>query len=122
LSQIARSGLGLQEHGTPFLGKLSQQTRLTAHLAMISQDELVLIDRVAPAGQQQLPTWIGKRLPIHCAGTRKSLMAYMTEEQLHHHFQQGFIRYNENPTGSASTCFIVSGWRGSSVPVDGLCP
>lgn len=101
LANRSMIGLGVREHATPFLRKLAQQTGLTAHLAMISQDELVLIDRVAPAGQQQLPTWIGKRLPIHCTGTGKALMAYMPEEQLHHHFQQGFIRYNENTIVSA---------------------
>jgi DNA-binding IclR family transcriptional regulator len=96
LANRSMIGLGLREHAAPFLRRLAQHTGLTAHLAVISQDELVLIDRVAPAASQQLPTWIGKRLPIHCTGTGKALMAYMPDEQLRHHFQQGFVRYNEN--------------------------
>jgi DNA-binding IclR family transcriptional regulator len=79
-----------------------QQTGLTAHLALISQAELVLIDKISPPESEPLPTWIGKRLPIHCTATGKVLMAYMPEEQLEHHIQQGFIRYNENTIVSAA--------------------
>jgi len=95
-------GLGVREQALPFLRILAEQSKLTVHLAVVSQDDVVLIDKVAPTGYPQLPTWVGKRLPIHCTGTGKALMAYMAEDQLEHHFRQGFIRYNENTIVSAA--------------------
>jgi DNA-binding IclR family transcriptional regulator len=89
-------GLGLREQALPFLRELAERSQLTVHVAVISQDDVVLIEKVAPSGHPQLATWVGKRLPIHCTGTGKALMSYMPQEQLEHHFRQGFIRYNDN--------------------------
>lgn len=89
-------GLDLRERAAPFLRLLAEQTQLTVHIAVISQNDVVLIDKVGPSGHPSLPTWIGKRLPIHCTGTGKALLAYMSEVEIEHHFRQGFIRYNDN--------------------------
>jgi DNA-binding IclR family transcriptional regulator len=88
--------LGLREQAIPFLRLLAEQTQLTVHIAVISQNDVVLIDKVAPMGKPSLPTWVGKRLPIHCTGTGKALLAYMSEHEIDHHFRHGFIRYNDN--------------------------
>jgi DNA-binding IclR family transcriptional regulator len=69
---------------------------------VIAQNEVVLIDKVAPLAGQQLATWVGKRMPIHCTGLGKALMAYLSEEQIEYHIKQGLIRYNENTIVSAS--------------------
>jgi DNA-binding IclR family transcriptional regulator len=96
-------GLDIRERAAPFLRALVQQTGLTVHLAVVSQtSELILIDKTEPQGNEQLPTWIGKRLPLHCSATGKALMAYMPEEQLLNHIRQGFVRYNENTIVSAT--------------------
>jgi DNA-binding IclR family transcriptional regulator len=94
--------LGVREPAAPFLRTLMQKTGLTVHLGVIAQNEVVLIDKVAPAASQQLATWVGKRMPIHCTGLGKALMAYEREEQIEYHIKQGLIRYNENTIVSAS--------------------
>lgn len=94
--------LGVREPAAPFLRTLMQQTGLTVHLGVISQNEVVLIDKVAHTGGQQMATWVGKRLPIHCTGMGKALMAYLPEEQIEYHIKLGLIRYNENTIVSAS--------------------
>jgi DNA-binding IclR family transcriptional regulator len=94
--------LGVREPAAPFLRTLMQKTGLTVHLGVIAQNEVVLIDKVAPAAGQQLATWVGKRMPIHCTGMGKALMAYLPEEQIEYHIRQGLIRYNENTIVSAS--------------------
>jgi DNA-binding IclR family transcriptional regulator len=102
LASRSLRGLGIREHAAPFLRALMQQTGLTVHLGVISQNEVVLIDKVAPTGGHQVATWIGKRLPIHCTGAGKALMAYLPEEQVEYHIAQGLIRYNDNTIVSAS--------------------
>jgi DNA-binding IclR family transcriptional regulator len=94
--------LGVREPAAPFLRTLMQKTGLTVHLGVIAQNEVVLIDKVAPAAGQSLATWVGKRMPIHCTGLGKALMAYLAEEQIDYHIKQGLIRYNENTIVSAS--------------------
>ena len=93
--------LGVREPAAPFLRTLMQKTGLTVHLGVIAQNEVVLIDKVAPAAGQSLATWVGKRMPIHCTGMGKALMAYLPEEQIDYHIKQGLIRYNENTIVSA---------------------
>jgi IclR family KDG regulon transcriptional repressor len=93
--------LGVREPAAPFLRTLMQKTGLTVHLGVIAQDEVVLIDKVAPATSQRLATWVGKRMPIHCTGLGKALMAHLPEKQVEYHIQRGLIRYNDNTIVSA---------------------
>jgi DNA-binding IclR family transcriptional regulator len=105
LLELASRSLGslwVREPAAPFLRALMLKTGLTVHLGVIAQNEVVLIDKVAPAAGQQLATWVGKRMPIHCTGLGKALMAYLPEEQIQSHIKQGLIRYNENTIVSAS--------------------
>src|SRR6476659_5921113 len=75
LLELARHSLecpGVREPAAPFLRTLMQKTGLTVHLGVIAQNEVVLIDKMAPVTLQQLPTWVGKRMPIHCTGLGKA--------------------------------------------------
>jgi DNA-binding IclR family transcriptional regulator len=96
LASSSLVSLGVRQRAAPFLRGLMEQTNLTVHLAVIVQNELVLIDKVAPPGPLQLATWIGKRLPVHCTGAGKALLAYMPQDRLGCVLSAGLIRYNEN--------------------------
>lgn len=102
LASRSLGSLGVREPAAPFLRALMLKTGLTVHLGVIAQNEVVLIDKVAPAAGQQVATWVGKRMPIHCTGLGKALMAHLPEEQIQSHIKQGLIRYNENTIVSAS--------------------
>ena len=93
--------LGVCRTAAPFLRRLMQRTGLTVHLGVLSQNEVVLIDRVAPGFGQQMATWVGKRMPIHCTGLGKALMAFLPSEQIEFRIKQGLIRYNDNTIVSA---------------------
>jgi DNA-binding IclR family transcriptional regulator len=88
--------LGIREYAAPLLHAIMEKTGLTVHLAAISQNELVIIDKVSPPGTLQLATWVGKRLPLHCTGAGKSLLAYLADEQVERHIKHGLTRYNDN--------------------------
>jgi DNA-binding IclR family transcriptional regulator len=38
---------------------------------------VVLIEKVEPPSIFRLPTWVGQRLPLHCTGLGKALLAYL---------------------------------------------
>ena len=69
---------------------------MTVHLGVIVQNEVVLVDKVAPAVGLQMATWVGKRLPIHCTALGKALLAYLPSDQIEQYLKNGLIRYNEN--------------------------
>lgn len=96
LANSSLTGLSIREQANTFLRQLVAQTQLTAHLGVLVQGEVVIVDKVAPKGLRQLPTWVGKRLPVHCTGTGKTLMAYQPVETIHQFLSIGLIRYNEN--------------------------
>jgi DNA-binding IclR family transcriptional regulator len=85
----------------PLLGQLMQKTGLTVHLGVLSQNEVVLIHKAAPCDGQQMATWVGKRMPIHCTGLGKALMAFLPSAQIDFRIKQGLLRYNENTIVSA---------------------
>lgn len=97
LANMALSGLELREIAAPFLRALSEETRLTVHLAILERSEAVLIDKVEPPGQYRLATWLGKRMDVHCTGVGKALIAYLPDEELSRLVRdRGLPRHNEN--------------------------
>jgi DNA-binding IclR family transcriptional regulator len=90
------TGADIREPAAPHLRCLVEQTGLTVHLGVLAQNEVVLIGKWSPPGRPTVPTWIGKRMPWHCTGTGKALMAYAPEAQLNAAIRRGLVRYNEN--------------------------
>ena len=76
LANMAVSGLKLREQAAPYLYSLMQQTRMTAHMAILEQSEAILIAKVEGPGAGRQATWFGKRMEIHCTGLGKAIIAY----------------------------------------------
>ena len=97
LANMALSGLKLREQGTPLLFSLMQRTGLTSHMAILEQNEAVLIAKVESPGARPLATWIGKRMEVHCTGLGKALIAHLREEHLSELLKERTLpRHNEN--------------------------
>src|ERR1035437_5962095 len=84
LANIVLSGLSVREQGAPFLRKLVDQTRLTAHMAVLEEGEAVLIEKIVPATApvSKIATWAGKRIQLHCTALGKALLAHLTESEI----------------------------------------
>jgi len=97
LANMALNGVKLREQAAPFLQTLMQRSRLTVHMAILEEDEAVLIEKVEPPGLVRLATWIGKRLELHCSGVGKCLLVYLPESEfLRLVRDRGLTRNNEN--------------------------
>ncbi|MEP6775558.1 MAG: IclR family transcriptional regulator, partial [Chloroflexota bacterium] len=57
---------------------------------------VVLIEKVEPPSIFRLATWVGQRLPLHCTGLGKALLAYLPEAELDQIIKAGLLRHNEN--------------------------
>jgi DNA-binding IclR family transcriptional regulator len=98
---MALSGHSLRDHSFSFLHRLVLNTGLTAHLAVMEEGEVILIDRIEPQGSHKLATWVGKRIGLHCTALGKALIAHLPAAELDDLIgKQGLIRYNENTIAS----------------------
>jgi len=101
LANTAISGLKLREEAAPFLRSLVEKTGLTVHMAILEQDEAVLISKVEPPETSRLATWLGKRMDVHCTGLGKALIAQLPQEELSRLIgAHGLPRHNENTVAS----------------------
>jgi DNA-binding IclR family transcriptional regulator len=95
LANSTLSRLRIREQARPVLRALMEETGLTVHLAILDQNEAVIIEKVEPPADR-LATWVGKRMPLHCTGTGKALMAYLPQAVRDQVISYGLIRYNDN--------------------------
>ncbi len=102
LANMALAGIELREVAHPFLNALMESTRLTIHMAILEQNEAVLVDKFEPTGLWRLATWIGKRMDAHCTGVGKALLAYMPAESLDNLLKErGLPRHNQKTISSS---------------------
>jgi DNA-binding IclR family transcriptional regulator len=103
LAKLALCRIGLRERAAPFLRELMRRTHLTVHMAILEQDEAVVVEKFEPPGMLQLASFVGKRMELHCSGVGKALLAYLSEDELARLARQrGFVRYNENTITSVT--------------------
>ncbi len=97
LANMALAGMKLREQAAPFLHDLARKTDLTIHLAILEQNEAVLIDKVEPPGTLRLATWLGKRMDVHCTAVGKALIAFLPEPDVDRLIRErGLPRHNDN--------------------------
>ena len=102
LANLAISKIKIREVATPFLRHLAETSHMTAHLAILEQGEVVIVEKFDSVGSLKVATWIGKRMDMHCTGVGKAAIAYLPEEELDSLIhKRGLPRHNENTVVSA---------------------
>jgi len=96
LANMAMSGLNLRKVASPSLRALKEATGLTVHMAILEQNEAVIIEKVESPYQLRLGTWVGKRMGVHCTAVGKALISHWTDEEIDRLIKYGLPRYNEN--------------------------
>ncbi len=100
LASAALGGRALRDQASPYLRQLRENTQLTCHMAVLEQDEVVLIEKFEPLGSR-VNTWVGKRLEIHCTALGKCLAAYLSGEEVEKLVRRrGMFRHNDNTIAS----------------------
>ena len=101
LANMAMNGLNLRKIAAPHLRTLMLQTGLTVHLAILEQNEAVIIEKAESPYTPKVETWVGKRMGIHCTAAGKSLISNWSEDDIDRLINYGLPRYNENTIVSA---------------------
>lgn len=88
LGLLSPTQTGLRDVASPYLQDIHAATRATVHLAVRDGTEVLYLDRIS--GQTSVPvvSRVGGRLPLHCTGVGKAVLAYAPDEvvkQVMHH-------------------------------------
>ena len=76
-----RTAAAITSAAGPFIHELTERTGQVVHLAVLDQQDVVYLDKVASAFADRafadtLPSRVGGRLPAHCTAVGKALLAY----------------------------------------------
>jgi DNA-binding IclR family transcriptional regulator len=66
----------LREAALPFMEDLYEATHHTVHLAILETSDVVYLERIRGHQPIRLPSEVGARLPAHCTGVGKALLAH----------------------------------------------
>jgi len=82
LGMLALSQVDWIDRARPYLRRLRDETGETTHLAVLDDGEVMYIDKVESEHSLRMPSQVGRRLPAHCTGVGKALLADLTPAQL----------------------------------------
>ncbi len=71
---------GLLELAMPFLQDLYERTHETVHLGVLDGHEVVYVAKIGGHRQASAPSRTGGRMPLHCTGIGKALLAHAGPE------------------------------------------
>jgi DNA-binding IclR family transcriptional regulator len=82
LGNIVAKSWNVRTIAKPHLRRLSESVGETVHLATESDGEVLYLEKVESKQLVRIVSEIGGRLPMHCSGLGKVLLAYKTEEEV----------------------------------------
>ncbi len=80
LGEIAARSIG--SYAIPHLTTLVADIGETANMALLEGDEVVYVAQVPSSHSMRMFTEVGRRVPVHCTGVGKALLAQMTDEEV----------------------------------------
>lgn len=80
LGQMATTQVDWLERVKPFLQQLTDLTGETTHLAVLNDGQVLYVEKVESSHSLRMPSQVGRRLPAHCTGVGKALIAFLPEE------------------------------------------
>lgn len=79
LGLLAPVQTGLRQVASPFLHDVYAATLATVHLAVRDGHEVLYLERLAGRSSVPIVSTVGTRLPLHCTGVGKVLLAFAPE-------------------------------------------
>lgn len=97
IGQAYVSNLDLREIALPDLRELSLRYQETVHLAVLSEEDVVYIDKVDGSRSIGIRSRIGGRNPAYCTGVGKVLLSGLSERQIEEMYVgKELPKYTEN--------------------------
>lgn len=72
----------LRETARPYLRRLAEEHGETVHLVVMDDGQVVYVDKIDSPQSIRMVSSIGRRLPAHCTGVGKAVLAFLPEESM----------------------------------------
>lgn len=82
LGSLATSQVDWVDRVKPYLQHLTDVSGETTHLAVLHDGQVLYVDKVESSRSFRMPSQVGRRLPVHCTGVGKALVAFLPDEVL----------------------------------------
>jgi IclR family transcriptional regulator, KDG regulon repressor len=82
LGSLVAAQLDLQKEALACMEELNKKVEETIHLVVMNDFDIVYINKVEGPGGLRISTRVGGRLPAHCTGVGKILLAALSPEEL----------------------------------------
>lgn len=82
LGQVVYYSMDLRTIAMPYLTELSRKHEETIHLGVLSDGEVVYVDKVDSPRSIRTTSKIGKRSPVHCTGLGKMLLSSLPDDEI----------------------------------------
>lgn len=97
LGNIVASRLEVKNVAAPYIQKLVEEMEETVHLTILDKGEVLYIDKRESQQSIRIASRIGARLPAHCTGVGKVLLAFLpAEERKKIIAEKGLKRFTKN--------------------------
>lgn len=91
----------ISEVARPYMQELRAATGHVVHLALLDQGDVVYLEKVGGTFATTLPSRVGGRLPAHCTGVGKVLLAYSPRAVVDRYLEGGLCRRTGASIGTA---------------------
>ncbi|TKJ46518.1 IclR family transcriptional regulator [Candidatus Aerophobetes bacterium Ae_b3a] len=90
-------GMELAKEAASYLKELQNQSNETVHLAILEEGEVLYLDKEESSQSIRMVSKVGRRVPAHCTGLGKVLLAYLDQEEQEKVIKEkGLSRFTEN--------------------------
>jgi DNA-binding IclR family transcriptional regulator len=97
LGGIVAAGWDVRSIAAPYIQRLLEEMRETVHLVVLDKHEVLYIDKRETSESLRIASQVGMRLPAHCTGVGKLLMAYLSPDDKKEIIRiKGLPRYTRN--------------------------
>ena len=104
IGHIVAQGWEVRKVAAPHIQKLLERLFETVHLAVLDQLEVLYIDKRESGESLRIVSQVGMRLPAHCTGVGKVLMAHLSpEERTELIDKKGLPRFTKNTLTDVET-------------------
>lgn len=82
LGSLVESTTAIQKLAQPFLQSLAESSHETVHLTVLNKGEALYLDKIEGKHSVRVVSRVGQRLPAHCSGVGKVLLAHLPEDEI----------------------------------------
>lgn len=79
---IVQERMDVREIARPYLKELSEHFKMTVHMGVYKEQEVVYIDKMDAPDTRIVYSQVGKRAPMYCTGIGKSVLAELKPEEI----------------------------------------